>query len=117
MVVLALLLLSATALLFFLFIPRFRGVADGSLAEKCGSNMRQIGVAILLYQQDHGQNYPNTLDELMEEQFTAVVFICPESSDIASTGATTQAIAAGVRPLKLNVNTGTITATQPSTSP
>jgi prepilin-type processing-associated H-X9-DG protein len=61
---------------------------------KCASNMHQIGLAILLYSQDHGQNYPNTLAELMEEQLTTNVFICPQSLDAASTGATTQAVAA-----------------------
>ena len=56
--------------------------------------MHQIGLAILLYSSDHNQTYPNTLAELMEEQITTNVFICPESSDVASTGATTQAVAA-----------------------
>jgi prepilin-type processing-associated H-X9-DG protein len=60
----------------------------------CASNMHQIGLAILLYQNDHQQNYPNTLEELLEEQITPAVFICPSSNDTASAGATTQAVAA-----------------------
>ncbi len=56
--------------------------------------MHQIGLAILLYQNDHAGAYPNSVDEMLEEPITAEVFICPASTDTPSTGATTQAIAA-----------------------
>ena len=56
--------------------------------------MHQIGLAILFYQNYHNQAYPNSLSELMEEQITPAVFVCPESNDTPSTAATTQAIAA-----------------------
>ncbi len=49
---------------------------------KCGSNLRQIGQAILLYTQAHGGQYPPSLAVLPSaEDITAEVMICPSSND------------------------------------
>jgi prepilin-type processing-associated H-X9-DG protein len=68
------------------------GISDRAM---CASNMHQIGLAILLYQNDFGGVYPPSVDELLEnEQITPQVFICPDSNDTAAAGPTTQAVIA-----------------------
>jgi prepilin-type processing-associated H-X9-DG protein len=72
---------------------RLASPRDASPRAKCVSNLHQIGLAILLYQQDHGGQYPDTLGRLTEtEQIGPDVFVCPESNDQPSTGPTTRAI-------------------------
>jgi prepilin-type processing-associated H-X9-DG protein len=64
----------------------------------CMSNMHQIGLAIEIYAQEHGGNYPPDLATLlMGEPLTAVVFICPSSDDVAASDATAQASVDGLR--------------------
>jgi prepilin-type processing-associated H-X9-DG protein len=64
---------------------------------KCASNLRQIGQATMLYANDHQGRYPDTIGELMEEDITTAVFICPGSNDEpAAAAATTQATAANI---------------------
>ena len=49
---------------------------------KCGSNLRQIGQAILLYAQAHGGQYPPSLAVIPSvEDVTAEVMVCPSSND------------------------------------
>jgi prepilin-type processing-associated H-X9-DG protein len=56
---------------------------------KCASNLHQIGLAILLYTNDHNGVYPDSLATIMrEEQITAAVFVCPSSNDEAASGDT-----------------------------
>jgi prepilin-type processing-associated H-X9-DG protein len=81
-------------LLIAILLPPLTKVRGTSNLQECASNMHQIGLAIILYQNDHNQNYPNSLPELLEEQITPGAFVCPSSNDTASTAATTQAIAA-----------------------
>jgi prepilin-type processing-associated H-X9-DG protein len=81
-------------LLIAILLPSLNERHGTSNLEECASNMHQIGLAIILYQNDHNQNYPNSLAELlMEEQIAPAVFVCPSSNDTAST-CPTQAIAA-----------------------
>ncbi len=48
----------------------------------CASNEHQIGLAILLYQQDHANHYPDSLGTLLSaEQIGPEVMVCPSSSD------------------------------------
>ena len=64
---------------------------------KCGSNLRQLGQAMVLYANDHQGRYPDTMGDLLEEDITLTVFICPASNDQAATTApTTQAAAANL---------------------
>ncbi len=60
---------------------------------KCGSNMRQIGQAILLYANENKGVYPPTLDLLIsEEELESRVLTCPTSDDDPAPGATTQQV-------------------------
>jgi prepilin-type processing-associated H-X9-DG protein len=60
---------------------------------KCASNLRQIGMALMIYSNEHGGMYPPTLDEvLIEGDITSEVFICPKTAHERATGPTTQAV-------------------------
>src|SRR5438874_2526954 len=48
---------------------------------KCGMNERQIGQAILLYQNAHDGHFPNALEDLIEIDIGAENFVCPMSND------------------------------------
>ena len=48
---------------------------------------------MLLYANDHQGRYPDTMGDLLEEDITTAVFVCPGSNDFPATGATTQATA------------------------
>lgn len=63
----------------------------------CQSRLRQIGQAILLYTNDYQGQYPDSFGTLLlNEDITSDVFVCPETNDVAATGATTQAAAANL---------------------
>lgn len=84
--------LAALALLPFTATPRC-----GSNRVKCQSNMRQIGQAILLYTNDFGGRYPDSLgDLLLTEDITSEAFVCPSTTDTPARGPTTQAVVAGM---------------------
>ncbi len=63
--------------------------------ENCASNLHQIGLAILLYQQDHGGRYPASLAETAADEAVGTqCFVCPASGDVPSPGPTTRAVTA-----------------------
>jgi prepilin-type processing-associated H-X9-DG protein len=64
---------------------------------KCSSNLHQIGLAISLYAQDHGGQYPDSIASIMrEEQLTSAVFVCPSSNDEAADGDSQAAVIANM---------------------
>ena len=76
-------------------LSRAREVAN---RVKCGSNLRQIGQAMLLYANEHNGAYPDTIGGLLEEDISVTAFVCPASNDTpAVAGATPQASAANVQ--------------------
>lgn len=92
-----LLLIPAGPMIGTLFLPSLNSPHPTSNRVKCASNLRQIGQAILLYSQDHGGQYPDSLPTiLVNEDITSDVFVCPSSDDTPATGPTTQAIAAAL---------------------
>ena len=53
---------------------------------KCCYNEHQLGLAILLYQQDHYGQHPESLAAILsDEQIGPEVFICPSSNDTPAT--------------------------------
>ena len=59
---------------------------------KCASNLRQIGMALQIYANEHNGQFPPSFDEvLMYGDITSEVFVCPSSNDTHATGPTTQA--------------------------
>jgi prepilin-type processing-associated H-X9-DG protein len=63
-------------------------VRDGEPATRvrCASHLRQIGQALLLYQQQFGEYPPSLAEVLATQDIGAEVFICPDSSDTPTQG-------------------------------
>ena len=49
------------ALLISILLPSLNKARETANRAKCASNLHQIGLAILLYQQDNQQLYPRTI--------------------------------------------------------
>ena len=72
----------STIALDLIFQPFQRGRPISPQAV-CASNEHQLGLAILLYQQDHGGHYPGSLGAILSaEDVTPAVMVCPDSNDI-----------------------------------
>ena len=69
-------------LMISILLPSLNRAREVANRAKCASNMHQIGLGILLYQQDHQQQYPPDLATLWQtEQLSGPVFVCPSSND------------------------------------
>ena len=74
-------------LMISILLPALNKARETANRAKCASNMHQIGLAILLYQQDNNQAYPPDLTTLWQhEQLTGSVFVCPSSNDTPAAG-------------------------------
>jgi prepilin-type processing-associated H-X9-DG protein len=72
--------LSAAPVLVSILVPSLNRARETANRVKCASNMRQIGLGILLYQNDNGGKYPPDLGTLLNaEDLTLPVFLCPSS--------------------------------------
>lgn len=62
---------------------------------KCANNLKQMGLAIQLYANDHGSQFPDSFGTILAiEDITSSVFNCPETADMPAQGPTTQATVA-----------------------
>jgi len=62
---------------------------------KCASNLRQIGLALLMYADAEKGNFPDDLGTLLiTEDLSPELFVCPMSDDTRAEAPTTQAVAA-----------------------
>jgi prepilin-type processing-associated H-X9-DG protein len=69
------------ALLVSIMLPSLNRARETANRVKCGSNMRQIGMAILLYSNENRGKYPPDLAALIKTQdITAECFICPSGN-------------------------------------
>ena len=88
--------------LFLFFVLTQQRPYEGSPPRlRCQSHEHQIGLAILLYAQDHSGHYPPALADLLaDEQIGPEVFTCPASNATAAvlpaTPPTTQQVAAAL---------------------
>jgi prepilin-type processing-associated H-X9-DG protein/prepilin-type N-terminal cleavage/methylation domain-containing protein len=80
LVVIALLALLAA----FLF-PVFRATKEKARQASCESNLRQIGMALLVYAQDNNERYPS-MNAWMNRQVMPPVLACPSVSGEEDTG-------------------------------
>lgn len=56
---------------------------------KCASNLKQIGLAVLVYSNAHRGHYPDSFEEmLLTEGLGSEVFTCPNTNDTKAPGAT-----------------------------
>lgn len=81
-----LVVIAIIAILAAMLFPVFARVRENARRTSCTSNMKQIGLGIMQYQQDHDGRYPMSSGSLRwpEYIFTYVnsrqVFICPSTS-------------------------------------
>jgi prepilin-type processing-associated H-X9-DG protein len=68
---------------------------------KCASNLRQVGLACLMYANDYKGQLPDTIDMVLTSQDLAPeVLVCPSTDHTAAPGQTTQEQAANLTPGK-----------------
>lgn len=89
------------ALLLALLVPLLRTVCNypnASVFEvRCASNLRQIGLACMMYANIHGGQWPGQLsDTLQMEDVTPDLFCCPASTDTTVQGQPLQVDAHGL---------------------
>ena len=69
-------------LMISILLPSLNRAREVANRAKCASNMHQVGLAILLYQQDNRQQYPPDLTTLCQtEQLPLSTLVCPSSND------------------------------------
>ncbi len=77
-----LVLIPFMALMISILLPSLNKARETANRAKCASNMHQIGLAILLYQNDNHHAYPPDLQTLAQaEPISTAVFVCPSSND------------------------------------
>lgn len=72
-----LIVIGIIALLAGLLFPAATMVKRQANLVKCSSNLRQIAIAIGLYQQDKQDTFPGRLKELVDMEVTPKIFLCP----------------------------------------
>jgi len=77
------------ALLIGVLLPSLCRSRESSNRVKCASNMKQIGLAAIIWAQGHGGKFPDDLDSLVDgADLAPAVFNCPTSADSPAEGAT-----------------------------
>ena len=93
------------AIAILLLVSLFGGIQLWSLwldaghpqGTRCYKNLRQIGVAALMYAATHQGVFPDSLETaFLTEGLSAEVFTCPSGPDVKATGATQSQIAANI---------------------
>jgi prepilin-type processing-associated H-X9-DG protein len=64
-------------------LPSLNRASETANRVKCASNLRQMGMAIMLYSNDHKGDLPDRMGELVQAGYLKPeVFICPSSGDL-----------------------------------
>jgi hypothetical protein len=83
----------ALALLVSILLPRMGRARETAKRVKCASNLKQIGLAALLYSNENrGQLPPDFSAMLLTQDITAEVFTCPSTATYKAAGADTQQV-------------------------
>ena len=85
-----LVVIAIIAILASILFPAFANAREAARRASCGSNMRQIGLGILMYTMDHtermpgagttGREWPTALDSYVKSN---QIYVCPSSSETA----------------------------------
>ncbi len=69
------------ALMTSILLPALNSARERAQRIKCGSNLRQIGVSVMIYATDNGGKYPPDLGTLVTAtDLPAGVFVCPSGN-------------------------------------
>jgi prepilin-type processing-associated H-X9-DG protein len=63
-----------------ILLPSLNRARETANRVKCASNERQIGQACLLFANDHQGKYPANITDMLSEDITPEVFLCPSAS-------------------------------------
>jgi prepilin-type processing-associated H-X9-DG protein len=78
-----------SAMMVSVLLPSLNRARETANRVKCASNLRQIGMAVLLYSNDNHGKYPPDLGTLIKtEDITASVFVCPDTNSQPPPGMT-----------------------------
>jgi prepilin-type processing-associated H-X9-DG protein len=66
-----------SALMGSIMLPSLNRARETANRVKCASNLRQMGQAMLLHSNENRGKYPDTLGELLKQDITLEVFVCP----------------------------------------
>jgi prepilin-type processing-associated H-X9-DG protein len=90
-----LVLIGVVALAVSVLLPSLRRLQGSGGRRPCPSNLRQIGLAVLLYSQDNGGRMPDTLGDLLRAgDITPRTLVCPSAGHRLAAGDTPEAQAA-----------------------
>ncbi|MBV8780710.1 MAG: DUF3352 domain-containing protein [Phycisphaerae bacterium] len=69
-----------SALAVSILLPSLNRARETANRVKCASNERQMGQCCLLWSNDHKGKLPDTIADMLSEDITAEVFICPSAN-------------------------------------
>jgi prepilin-type processing-associated H-X9-DG protein len=69
------------AMMLGILLPSLNRARETANRVKCGSNMRQIGQAILLHSNENRGRYPENLGILLNQDLSVEVFVCPSGEN------------------------------------
>ncbi len=76
-----LVVIAIIGILAAMLMPALASARERARRSSCMSNLRQIGMFIKYYAMDHGEDFPDALDDLTDqEDVVAGIFICPSST-------------------------------------
>jgi hypothetical protein len=74
-------LVAQQAMMIGMLLPSLNRARETANRVKCSSNMRMIGLAAIMYANEHRDRFPDDLGELLRTQdLTIDVFICPSTN-------------------------------------
>jgi len=81
-----------------ILLPALNRAREQANRVKCASNMRQLGLALELYANSNGGNFPDKLEDVLQADHSLLpaVFVCPSDDKTPSTGTSQQSIAADI---------------------
>jgi prepilin-type processing-associated H-X9-DG protein len=83
----------AFGFLVSLFLPSIGRPRAAANRIKSASNLKQIGLAMQMYANDHNHQFPDSMSTILaNEDLTPDVFVSPSSNDTRAEGPTTQAM-------------------------
>jgi hypothetical protein len=87
---------AAIAVLLLLMIwPTRRQSHDHPPELRCRSNLRQIGMGVMMYANENNGSFPDDFETIvLTQEMTSDVFVCAASNDTSAVGPTTRAVAA-----------------------
>jgi hypothetical protein len=69
------------AMMMSVLLPSLNRARETANRVKCASNLKQIGLAMLLHSNENRGKYPATMGELLKQDLSIDVFTCPSSNN------------------------------------